>query len=354
MMKTSRGISATVAVIAIIVVAIIAGAAVYYFYAATPPQNTTNKKVFKIVMFETVTSSDPYAITNAQGLNQAVKALNNTNGYELKVTYVYSVSAADIASEMTSYANQGYNMIIPNDATYDSASRAVVAQFPSIQFYGGGGFGPTLAPNLGAFSWDVWRGFFEAGVVAGAMTQTGTVGFVTGFSFGQANEGINAFWLGANLTHPHVKIVYAFAQDWVDATKGAAAANSLVSQGADVVAGMGGTMSQGVVTGAGNAGAYAIGYLFDASTLSPSKALTTVEWNTTSYYTRGINLAESGSLGGVYVAFTLYPTHISYLASLTNVPSDKAAQVNSILSQIQSGKLVEPEITTLPAQGQAA
>lgn len=353
-MKTSRGISTSVAVVAIIVVLILVGAAAYYLYASAPTQGQTTEKTFKIVMFETVTSSDPYAIANAQGLNQAVKALNNTNGYVLKVTYVYSVSAADIAAQMTSYANQGYNLIIPNDATYDSASRAVVAQFPNIQFYGGGGFSPTLAPNLGAFSWDVWRGFFEAGVVAGAMTKTGTVGFVTGFSFGQANEGVNAFWLGANLTYPHVKIVYTFAQDWVDATKGAAAANSLVSQGADVVAGMGGTMSTGVVTGAANAGAYGIGYLFDTSTLAPSKVVTSVLWNTTSYYTRGITLAQAGALGGVYVAFTLYPTHISYLAPLTNVPADKAAQVNSILAQITSGKLVEPEITTLPAQGQAA
>ncbi len=339
-MKISRGISKSVTAISLIVIVIlVVVGVVYYVYVATPPQTTTTKeKTFKIVMFETVTSSDPYAISKAQGLNQAVRALNNTNGYALKVTYVYSVSAADVASEMTSYANQGYNMIIPNDATYDTASRAVVAQFPNIQFYGGGGFGPTLAPNLGAYSWDVWRGFFEAGVVAGAMTTTGTVGFVTGFSFGQANEGINAFWLGANLTHPHVKIVYAFAQDWVDATKGAAAANSLVSQGADVVAGMGGTMSEGVVTGAANAGAYGIGYLFDTSTLAPTKVVTSVLWNTTSYYTRGISLAEAGSLGGVYVAFNLYPTHISYLATMTNVPAAKATQINSILSQKTSGK----------------
>ena len=343
---------------AVIVIVLIVAAAGYYGYVAglgnTQINTTSAKKTFRIVIFDATVSSDQWGVAIKTGLDQAINKLNNTKGYAIKVTYVWSVDPSDVANQMRTYAGQGYNLIIPNDVTYESATDAVVKDFPNIQFLGGGGFSTNLAPNLGAYAWDPWRGYYEAGVLAGSVTKTNTIGFVTAFSFDQANEAVNAFWLGANLTKPHVKIVYAFSASWTDATKGSSAAASLVAQGADVVAGMGGTMSNGAVAGAAQAGAYAVGYLHDAGSIAPSKVLTSVLWNTTSYFTRAIQLAQAGQLGFVYLNFKIYPNQVVYLAPTTNVPSDKLAQANTILSQITSGKLVEPEITTLPSQGQAA
>ena len=355
MLLSRRKAVTTTTTIAVVVIVLIAGVGVTYFAlnsSATPTQTTTTAtyKVFRILMFTTTPATTSWGAEITRGLNQAVSALNNTNGYTLKTTTAFNIAYGDAQSFMQSYAQQGYNLIMAQDVGYAGSVAAVAAQFPNVQFWGPT-FGDIVTANLGAWSIDHWKGEYMAGVVAGLMTTTNKIGFVTAFEYSQTIEAINVFRAGAKLVNPNVHIYYAFAGSWSDSVKGSSAAASVAASGADVIATFGDGMADGAVAGAKQAGAFAIGYLHDANSLAPQTILTSVLLNSTAYYVKAIVAAESFQLGFKNFILDIYPDHVTYLTQLYNVPADKATQANTFIQKIASGQLVPPENTTAPSQG---
>src|SRR5712691_599638 len=197
LLSRRKAVTTTIAAIIIVLIIVIAGVAYYAVTLSTGggssnSSTTASKKVFKILMFTTTPATTSWGAEITRGLNQAVKAVNNTNGYNLKVTTAFNIAYGDAQSFMQSYANQGYNLIMAQDVGYASSVAAVAAQFPNVQFWGPT-FNDVLAPNLGAWSIDHWKGEYMAGVAAGLATKTNKIGFVTAFEYSQTIEAINAF-----------------------------------------------------------------------------------------------------------------------------------------------------------------
>lgn len=354
-LSRKKAISTTVAAGIVIIIIVVAGAGVLLAYpgilAGGSSTSSSQNKTFKILLFNNVPATTSWGVETTRGLQQASAALNRTDGFNLKVTYAYNVAYGDGQSFMQSYASQGYNLIIAQDAGFASAVSAVAPQFPNVQFFVC--CAPQdLARNVAVWGGDHWKGEFMAGVLAGLMTKTNTIGLVTSFQFDQTVEAINAFYAGAKHTNPNVKIIYNFAQSWSDSVKGASAAQALAAQGADVIAGFGNGLSDGVVNGAKQAGVFAIGYLHDASSLAPQTVLTSIMLNSTEYYVKAIQAAEVGQIGFKSYVLEIYPDKVAYLTTLTNVPSNVMSQVTPILQQVTNGQLVPPTNTTLPTQGQ--
>jgi hypothetical protein len=74
------------------------------------------------------------------------------------------------------------------------------------------------------------------GVAAGLMTESDKLGFVAAFPLGWTTTFINAFTLGAQSVNPDVQTTVAYTFNWGDRAKEADATNSLINQGADVIA----------------------------------------------------------------------------------------------------------------------
>jgi hypothetical protein len=74
-----------------------------------------------------------------------------------------------------------------------------------------------------------------AGVIAGKMTKTNTLGFVGSFPIPEVLRNINAFTLGAQSVNPKIKTKVVWVSTWFDPPKESEAAQSLINQGADVL-----------------------------------------------------------------------------------------------------------------------
>ena len=315
--------------------------------------STSASKVFKIAYIST--NSGPtysYDQTQIAGLLAAAAALNGSslvNNDIFKVTYVWSVQTGDYQSVAASYAQQGYNLIIPSNSAYESATYTVASQYPNVQFFGVV-FTGNLSSNVGTMTGDYWQIEYFSGIVAGLMTQTNKLGFVTAFQFPPVVEGINAFIAGAKLVNPNVTVYYAFSGDWSDPVKGTAAANTLIADGVDIVAGMGDGQTNGVIQAAQSAGIKAIGYLGDENSLAPNTVITSTVWNTTAYYYKALQAAVHGTLGHQTYTLHLYPDHIGQLAPYHGlVPNATATKIAGYIQQVDSGQIKVPENTTLPA-----
>jgi basic membrane protein A len=130
-------------------------------------------------------------------------------------------------------------------------------------------------------------------MAAGAATKSGTIGYVVPFAIPEVIRHANAFTLGAQATHPGVKVRLIWTNSWFSPDKEKKAAESLHSAGADVI-------GQNVDSPA--AGQYAesagipwVGYDSDAHKFAPKSWLTAAVYNWGPYYTKRVKAAMNGT-----------------------------------------------------------
>jgi basic membrane protein A and related proteins len=148
-------------------------------------------------------------------------------------------------------------------------------------------------PNLGTYFGTVYEPVYLAGIAAGKASKTGKLGYVYAFPIPQTLANINAFTLGAQSVNPKIETIAVSTGSWCDPAKQAEAANSLISQGADVL-----TQHQDctktVIETAEKAGKFTIGYHADAASLAPKGWLTGSQWNWAPLYNDIVKVSLAG------------------------------------------------------------
>ena len=153
-------------------------------------------------------------------------------------SYVYSegVSSTDYPRAMRQYAEEGFSLIVGESYPIERQAREVAAEYPDTGFLFGSSAGPA-EPNFGRFSSRTHEGAYLAGMLAGAMTQTGTIGTVAALPIPDINVVINAFEAGAKSVNPEVKHLVTFIGTFFDPPKAREAGLALIDAGADILYG---------------------------------------------------------------------------------------------------------------------
>ena len=119
---------------------------------------------------------------------------------------------------------------------------------------------------------------FMVGYIAGAVTQTGKVGFVGGITsdvIKQFQYGYEAGVAYANrVLKKDVSVSVQYAESFSDAAKGKSIANKMFTDGCDIVYHAAGGTGTGVIEAAKEAGKFAIGVDRDQAYLAPGNVLT--------------------------------------------------------------------------------
>jgi basic membrane protein A and related proteins len=100
---------------------------------------------------------------------------------------------------------------------------------------------------------------YLAGVLAGCMTQSGTVATVAGVEIPPVVRLVTGFENGARSVRPEVVTLHQYIPDFNDPETGKAVAQGFISEGADVIFGAGGNTGNGGLLAAHEAGLMAIG-----------------------------------------------------------------------------------------------
>ena len=156
----------------------------------------------------------------------------------------------------------------------EEAVRSVAADYPDIAFVFGSGGGPAN-PNFSVFDNWIHEPAFLAGMLAGGLTETGTIGVVGGVPVPEVNRITNAFIAGAQAVNPEVEAKVSFINSWFDPAAAKEAALAQIDAGADVLY----AERFGVIEAAQEKGLLAIGNMSDQSELAPDNVVTSVTWN---------------------------------------------------------------------------
>jgi simple sugar transport system substrate-binding protein/basic membrane protein A len=202
---------------------------------------------------------------------------------------------------MEDMVEQGADLIFATSYGHLEFAANVAARHPDVMFVHQGGLEtePKL-DNLGTYFGTVYEPVYTAGIAAGAASETGKLGYVYAFPIPQTLANINAFTLGAQSVNPDIETIAVATGSWCDPGQQAQAVASLLNQDVDVI-----TQHQDctktIIEATEDAGAFTVGYHYDASELAPEGWLTGSEWNWGPLYTDIVQtVIDGGFADSVY------------------------------------------------------
>ena len=266
----------------------------------------------------------------------ARKAIEEKYGDKIKTTFVESVpEGADAERVIRQLAADGNSLIFTTSFGYMNPTIKVAKRFPKVTFAHCSGY--KRSKNVSTYLARFYEGRYLAGVTAGKMTKSNTVGYVAAFPIPEVVRGINAFARGLRSVNPKAEVRVVWVSSWYDPGKEREAAETLMAQGADVL--MQHTDSTAVVQAAQDRGKFAVGYHSDMSKYGPKAHLTASTHNWTKFYIEKVDAviagkAESGDTwGGIGDGMV----EMSPFGDM--VPEDVRTLVNGARDKIAGGAL---------------
>ncbi len=224
--------------------------------------------------------------------NRGREQMQQALGDKVTSTFVEKVpEGADAERVIRDLATQGHTLIFTTSFGFMNPTIKVAAEFPDVKFEHATGY--KTAPNVGTYNIRFYEGRYLAGIVAGRMTTSNTLGYVAAFPIPEVLQGINAFTLGARSVNPKTQVRVIWVNSWYDPGKERDAANALIGQGADVLTHH--TDSSAVVAAAEEKSRMAIAYHSDMARFGPKAQLAAVTHHWGDYYTKVARSVLDGS-----------------------------------------------------------
>lgn len=372
-MNIKKGVSTAVTVGAVVIAVVIVAGALYFIPGLVPGTTTT------VTQPTTTTTHKQYSMAVVLGGDEtdlgfnyvAIQAADKiSQNYGWNVSISRDVAYSDQGSVITSLAQSGkYNLIwvvgnqfigttepIANQS-YKAGLTSYFAQTPS--YY------QSLTPNIVLLdqSFQI-TGYYEAGVLAAKMTQTGSVGFIIGQWFPSQSMEFYAFEAGVNATNPNVKVYCRVAGTWSDASLGLQIAKTLIqTQHVDIIAQVADATGRGAFTASQLYNATmpnnpnqqvhvsVIGTVADQASLAPNNVMTSVLMNMTTFIDNVVQHIMQGTwsqIGG-HDQFMNLGSLAPYHVYETIIPSSVQSYVASVTAQVNSGTVVvHQEVTQNP------
>ena len=220
------------------------------------------------------------------------KHIEQKFGDKIKTTFVEKVpEGADAERVIRDLVSQGNKLIFATSFGFGDAMEKVAKDHPDVKFEHATGY--KTSTNLRVYEAKFYEDAYMAGVVAGSMTKTNTIGFVGSFPIPEVLRNINAFTLGARSVNPKVTTKVVWVNTWFDPPKESEAAQALINQKADVL--LQNTDSTAVLQTAEKNGKYAFGWDSDMSAFATKAHLGSAIVNWGPYYEKAVNDVLSGT-----------------------------------------------------------
>ena len=223
--------------------------------------------------------------------DSARKALEKEYGDKIATSFVENVpESADAERVLRDMASTGNKLIFGTTFGYMEPMLKVAADTKGVMFEHATGF--KQAENMRTYDSRTYEGAYMAGVIAGKMTKTNTLGVVASIPIPEVLRNINSFTLGAQSSNPKIKTKVVWVGEWFNMTKETEAATALINGGADVL--MQNTDSSAVLQTAEKMGKRAFGWDSDMTAYGPKAHLGSAIINWAPYYLKATRDALEG------------------------------------------------------------
>ncbi|RQO61904.1 BMP family ABC transporter substrate-binding protein [Paucibacter sp. KBW04] len=269
--------------------------------------------------------------------DNARKALEKEFGDKISTSFVEKVpEAADAERVFRDMVGQGNKLIFGTTFGYMESMLKVAPDAKDVKFEHATGY--KQADNLRSYDSRTYEGAYLAGVIAGKMSKTGTLGVVGSIPIPEVIRNINSFTLGAQTGNPKIKVKVVWVNKWFDPPQETEAAQTLINGGADVL--MQNTDSSAVLQTAEKNGKYAFGWDSDMTAYGPKAHLGSAVINWAPYYIATVREALDGKWTagpGKHSWWGVKEGAIDLVSIADTVPAEVKAEVEKIKAGLKDG-----------------
>jgi basic membrane protein A and related proteins len=270
----------------------------------------------------------------------------------IEYKHVDNVSTSD-AMERTLRdiaTNEQPDAIMGDAFAAEEAVRKVAAEFPDIPFAFGSGEEP-VEPNMSVFDNWLQDPAYLAGMLAGGLTKSDTIGIVGAMPIPEVNRIVNAFVLGVKETNPQATVKISFINSFFDPAAAKQAAEAHVSGGADVLF----AERDGVIAAAEEADIPVVGMMVDQEEEAPGHVVTSLIWHMRPTVDAVVEQAKSEPKAVDLGEYSFMKVGGSELAPINTdivggVPQELLDQVKAKEAEIKDGSFVTPVDESEPAR----
>ena len=128
---------------------------------------------------------------------------------------------------------QGCSVIFLTSYGYGTYVDSIAQKYSKVAFYCiSGNFS---ARNVVSYFARIYQARYLSGIVAGAASKSGILGYVSAMPIPETVRSVNAYALGARLSNPSAKVVVKYTGSWEDREAEKAAVEELAGAGADTM-----------------------------------------------------------------------------------------------------------------------
>lgn len=173
--------------------------------------------------------------TDDNGWTQAHDEARRTVDEEfdwLETVFVESVPEADAEVFIDQLVQGGAEVIFTTSFGFLDATLAAAARYPDVLFAHATGY--ERAPNVATYTAEFYQVYYLNGLMAGALTESGVVGYVGAFPIPEVKRHISAFTMGVRAVNPEATVHVRWINAWYNPAAATEAAQALIAEGADV------------------------------------------------------------------------------------------------------------------------
>ena len=267
--------------------------------------------------------------------DNARKAIEKEFAGKVVTSFVENVpESADAERVIRDMVGQGNQLVFGTTFGYMEPMMKVAADNPNVKFEHATGY--KQAANMNTYDSRTYEGAYLAGVIAGKMTKSNTLGVVASIPIPEVIRNINSFTLGAQTSNPKIKTKVVWVNEWFNPPKETEAATSLINGGADVL--MQNTDSPAVLKTAQDKGKRAFGWDSDMTAYGPKAHLASAVINWTPYYVAATREALEGKwAGGKHTWWGVKEGAIDIVSIADDVPADTKSRVEEVKKGLKDG-----------------
>jgi basic membrane protein A len=279
----------------------------------------------------------------------------------LEFSHIVSEAATDYEKNIDNFITEGCGMIVTVGFLMGDATAAAAVANPDVSFaivdvayFPGAGCDENVSDcyseeggltNVTSLMFAEDEVGYLAGVLAGCMSDTGVIGTVSGMEIPPVVRYVVGYQNGARSQNADIETLNVYIPDFNDPTTGKQAGETQISEGADVIFGVGGNTGNGGLLAAHEAGLMAIGVDVDQYNTYPEVAgtlITSAQKNMDVATNEAVKAFADGNLepgiqlatvanGGVGLA--------SYHDQDSNIPAECKAAVEEAEAGLADGSI---------------
>ena len=266
--------------------------------------------------------------------DNARKAVEKEFGDKVVTSFVEKVpESADAERVLRDMAGQGNKLIFGTTFGYMEPMLKVAADTKGVKFEHATGY--KTSENMRTYDSRTYEGAYMAGVIAGKMSKSGTLGVVASIPIPEVIRNINSFTMGAQSVNPKVKTKVVWVNEWFNPPKETEAATALINGGADVL--FQNTDSSAVLQTAEKMGKRAFGWDSDMTAYGPKAHLASSIINWAPYYIKATKDALNGTWSTGSIWWGVKEGSIDIVSIAADVPDDTKKKIDEIKAGLSAG-----------------